>query len=52
MSAGANPGVPPAVPAYGFNFPGMPAMPFLPPGYMMGNAQTPPSQPPPPGQGN
>ncbi|KAJ5906291.1 uncharacterized protein N7473_003207 [Penicillium subrubescens] len=52
MSAAGNPGVPPAVPAYGFNFPGMPAMPFLPPGYMMGNAQTPSSQPPPPGQGN
>lgn len=52
VSAAPNPAVPPAVPAYGFNFPGMPAMPFLPPGYMMGNAQQPSSQPPPPGQGN
>ncbi|OOQ83871.1 RNA binding protein Nrd1 [Penicillium brasilianum] len=52
MSGAPNPGVPPAVPAYGFNFPGMPAMPFLPPGYMMGNAQAPSTQPPPPGQGN
>lgn len=52
VSAAPNPAVPPAVPAYGFSFPGMPAMPFLPPGYMMGNAQQPSSQPPPPGQGN
>ncbi|KAF7712470.1 Uncharacterized protein PECH_003270 [Penicillium ucsense] len=52
MMGAQNPGVPPAVPAYGFNFPGMPAMPFLPPGFMMGNAQQPGSQPPPPGQGN
>lgn len=46
-----NPAVPPAVPAYGFNFPGMP---MLPPGFMMGGAQNgamPPTQPPPPGQG-
>lgn len=47
-----NPAVAPAVPAYGFSFPGMP---MLPPGYLMNNAQVgsmPGSQPPPPGQGN
>ncbi|KAJ5238707.1 hypothetical protein N7468_003326 [Penicillium chermesinum] len=47
-----NPAVPPAVPAYGFNFPGMP---MLPPGFMMGGTQAgsmPSSQPPPTGQGN
>lgn len=47
-----NPAVPPAVPAYGFNFANMP---MLPPGFMMGGAQAgsmPNSQPPPPGQGN
>lgn len=47
-----NPAVPPAVPAYGFNFA---SMPMLPPGFMMGGAQTggmPSTQPPPPGQGN
>ena len=46
-------GVPPAVPGFGFSFPGMP---MFPPGFMLGGAQagsstsTPP-QPPPPGQG-
>lgn len=47
-----NPAVPPAVPAYGFNFANMP---MLPPGFMMGGVQAgsmPNSQPPPPGQGN
>ncbi|KAB8072844.1 hypothetical protein BDV29DRAFT_146575 [Aspergillus leporis] len=47
-----NVGVPPAVPGFGFSFPGMP---MFPPGFMMGGAQTgTPSgsvQPPPPGQG-
>lgn len=52
MSNMNNPAVPPAVPAYGFNFA---SMPMLPPGFMMGGAQAgqmPGSQPPPPGQGN
>lgn len=52
MSNMNNPAVPPAVPAYGFNFPNMP---MLPPGFMMGGAPTgsmPNTQPPPPGQGN
>lgn len=47
-----NVGVPPAVPGFGFTFPGMP---MFPPGFMMGGAQantTTPSQPPPPGQGS
>ncbi|KAJ5908008.1 hypothetical protein N7495_000690 [Penicillium taxi] len=46
-----NPSVPPPVPAYGFNFPGMP---MLPPGFMMGGAQAamPSTQAPAPGQGN
>ncbi|KAJ5105113.1 hypothetical protein NUU61_002460 [Penicillium alfredii] len=47
-----NPAVAPAVPAYGFNFPGMP---MLPPGFMMGGAQAgsmPTTQPPPPGPGS
>lgn len=46
-------GVPPAVPGFGFSFPGMP---MFPPGFMLPGAQpgvsaagTPP-QPPPPGQ--
>ncbi|KAL4812829.1 hypothetical protein BDW67DRAFT_169411 [Aspergillus spinulosporus] len=43
-----NVGVPPAVPGFGFSFPGMP---LFPPGFMMGGAQPGnPSQPPPPGQ--
>ncbi|KAA8647556.1 hypothetical protein EYZ11_007009 [Aspergillus tanneri] len=50
--AGANNvGVPPAVPGFGFSFPGMP---MFPPGFMMGGAQAGSSgsaQPPPPGQG-
>jgi protein NRD1 len=44
----ANPAVPPAVPGFGFQLPGMP---MFPPGFMLGGAQpgsTP--QPPPPGQ--
>lgn len=48
-----NVGVPPAVPGFGFSFPGMP---IFPPGFMMGGAQAGagPSQqpPPPPGQGS
>jgi protein NRD1 len=45
-----NPGVPPAVPGFGFSFPGMP---MFPPGFMMGGAQPGTSaQPPPPGQGS
>ncbi|KKK16066.1 hypothetical protein P175DRAFT_0436733 [Aspergillus ochraceoroseus IBT 24754] len=47
-----NVGVPPAVPGFGFSFPGMP---MFPPGFMMGGAQAGASgsttQPPPPGQG-
>lgn len=48
-AASANVGVPPAVPGFGFSFPGMPV---FPPGFMMGGAQagSTPSQPPPPGQ--
>ncbi|KAL2845789.1 hypothetical protein BJX68DRAFT_241620 [Aspergillus pseudodeflectus] len=42
-----NVGVPPAVPGFGFSFPGMP---MFPPGFMMGGAQG-AAQPPPPGQG-
>ncbi|KAI9367270.1 hypothetical protein BJX61DRAFT_529329 [Aspergillus egyptiacus] len=44
-----NIGVPPAVPGFGFSFPGMP---LFPPGFMMGGAQGSGgvSQPPPPGQ--
>ncbi|KAL4801553.1 hypothetical protein BDV18DRAFT_148816 [Aspergillus unguis] len=45
-----NVGVPPAVPGFGFSFPGMP---MFPPGFMMGGAQSGAggaSQPPPPGQ--
>lgn len=34
-----NVGVPPAVPGFGFSFPGMP---MFPPGFMMGGAQPPP----------
>ncbi|KAE8348249.1 hypothetical protein BDV28DRAFT_101551 [Aspergillus coremiiformis] len=45
-------GVPPAVPGFGFSFPGMP---IFPPGFMMGGAQAGTAngsaQPPPPGQG-
>lgn len=48
-----NVGVPPAVPGFGFSFPGMP---MFPPGFMMGGAQagssTSTSQPPPAGQGS
>ncbi|KAL1968743.1 hypothetical protein VTN77DRAFT_1569 [Rasamsonia byssochlamydoides] len=51
-----NPAVPPAVPGFGFSFPGMP---MFPPGFMMGGTQTQagssnttPAQPPPPGQGS
>lgn len=48
-----NVGVPPAVPGFGFSFPGMP---MFPPGFMMGGAQAGStggsSQPPPPGQGS
>lgn len=48
-----NVGVPPAVPGFGFSFPGMP---MFPPGFMMGGAQAGPTggstQPPPPGQGS
>ncbi|KAL2830356.1 hypothetical protein BJY01DRAFT_119488 [Aspergillus pseudoustus] len=45
-----NVGVPPAVPGFGFSFPGMP---MFPPGFMMGGAQGAggAAQPPPPGQG-
>ncbi|EAW14681.1 Nrd1 complex RNA-binding subunit [Aspergillus clavatus NRRL 1] len=50
-STASNVGVPPAVPGFGFSFPGMP---MFPPGFMMGGAQAGPSngssQPPPPGQ--
>lgn len=48
-ASSANVGVPPAVPGFGFSFPGMPV---FPPGFMMGGAQagSAPSQPPPPGQ--
>ncbi|OJJ08081.1 hypothetical protein ASPVEDRAFT_89316 [Aspergillus versicolor CBS 583.65] len=45
-----NVGVPPAVPGFGFSFPGMP---MFPPGFMMGGAQSgagSATQPPPPGQ--
>lgn len=53
-----NPAVPPAVPGFGFSFPGMP---MFPPGFMMGGTQTTQTtqagststtqaQPPPPGQ--
>ncbi|KAL4915585.1 hypothetical protein BDW62DRAFT_188173 [Aspergillus aurantiobrunneus] len=45
-----NVGVPPAVPGFGFSFPGMP---MFPPGFMMGGAQSGAgnaTQPPPPGQ--
>jgi protein NRD1 len=45
----ANPGVAPAVPAYGFNFA---SMPMLPPGFMMGQGTMPGAQPPSGGQGN
>ncbi|OJI88316.1 hypothetical protein ASPTUDRAFT_136091 [Aspergillus tubingensis CBS 134.48] len=47
-----NVGVPPAVPGFGFSFPGMP---MFPPGFMMGGAQAGSggaAQPPPPGQGS
>lgn len=45
-----NPAVPPAVPGFGFQFPGMP---MFPPGFMMGGMPgTQPAQPPPPGQDN
>lgn len=49
-ASNANVGVPPAVPGFGFSFPGMPV---FPPGFMMGGAQagSTPSHPPPPGQG-
>ncbi|KAI9836190.1 MAG: hypothetical protein M1819_001527 [Sarea resinae] len=41
-------GVPPAVPGFGFQFPGMPAgMPMLPPGFIIPGST--PAQPPPPG---
>ncbi|OKL57222.1 hypothetical protein UA08_07679 [Talaromyces atroroseus] len=45
----ANPAVPPAVPGFGFQLPGMP---MFPPGFMLGGAQpgSAPQQPPPPGQ--
>ncbi|KAL2863471.1 Nrd1 complex RNA-binding subunit [Aspergillus lucknowensis] len=45
-----NVAVPPAVPGFGFSFPGMP---MFPPGFMMGGAQGSggAAQPPPPGQG-
>jgi len=43
-------GVPPAVPGFGFSFPGIPMFPH---GFMLGGAQGGAStQPPPPGQGN
>ncbi|KAK2766202.1 hypothetical protein FQN54_007718 [Arachnomyces sp. PD_36] len=47
-------GVPPAVPGFGFSFPGMP---LFPPDFMLGQQQggsssSTPAQPPPPGQGN
>lgn len=47
-ASSANVGVPPAVPGFGFSFPGMPV---FPPGFMMGGAQAGSTQPPPPGQG-
>ncbi|KAL4938681.1 hypothetical protein BDV06DRAFT_49279 [Aspergillus oleicola] len=49
MSNANNVGVPPAVPGFGFSFPGMP---MFPPGFMMGGAQggAGGAQPPPPGQ--
>lgn len=41
-------GVSPAVPGFGFQFPGLPnGMPFIPPGFVMPG--TTPAQPPPPG---
>lgn len=43
-----NPAVAPAVPGFGFQFPGMP---MLPPGFMLGGQQGSTPQPPPPGQG-
>ena len=53
LSNANNPAVPPAVPGFGFSFPGMP---MFPPGFMMGGTQagssTTPAQPPPPGQGS
>ncbi|KAJ5813860.1 hypothetical protein N7504_010515 [Penicillium tannophilum] len=48
MPNNVNSAVPPAVPAYGFSFPGMP---MLPPGFMMGQGSMQTSQPPAPGQG-
>ncbi|KAF9885603.1 hypothetical protein FE257_012694 [Aspergillus nanangensis] len=51
VSSANNVGVPPAVPGFGFSFPGMP---MFPPGFMMGGAQAgsgSSTQPPPPGQG-
>ncbi|EED15124.1 RNA binding protein Nrd1, putative [Talaromyces stipitatus ATCC 10500] len=42
-----NPGVPPAVPGFGFQLPGMP---MFPPGFMLGSAQPGSAPPPPPGQ--
>lgn len=44
-----NPAVPPAVPGFGFQLPGMP---MFPAGFMLGGAQSgsAPPQPPPPGQ--
>ncbi|KAL4927808.1 Nrd1 complex RNA-binding subunit [Aspergillus undulatus] len=50
MSNANNVGVPPAVPGFGFSFPGMPNM--FPPGFMMGGAPSGAggAQPPPPGQ--
>lgn len=40
-------GVPPAVPGFGFQFPGMPAGFTFPPGFVMPGTM--PTQPPPPG---
>jgi protein NRD1 len=44
----SNPAVAPAVPGFGFQFPGMP---MLPPGFMLGGQPGSAPQPPPPGQG-
>ncbi|KAK2746230.1 hypothetical protein FQN57_003352 [Myotisia sp. PD_48] len=54
-SSGINPntiGVPPAVPGFGFSFPGMPMFPpgFMMPGAQAGSTATGTPQPPPPGQ--
>jgi protein NRD1 len=52
VASANNVGVPPAVPGFGFSFPGIPMFPH---GFMLGGAQggtSTPAQPPPPGQGS